>query len=113
MASCSPTASGELCVVAKLDLVVGTVQGHPDGFGFLVPDEGGDDYFLSPREMHKVLHGDRAALRKTGTDRRGRPEGEIVEVLERANRRNRRAPATRNAASGSWSPRTAASTRTC
>jgi len=76
----------ELCVVAKLDLVVGTVQGHPDGFGFLVPDEGGDDYFLSPREMHKVLHGDRAALRKAGTDRRGRPEGEIVEVLERANR---------------------------
>src|SRR4029077_18164640 len=77
---------GELCVVAKLDLVIGTVQGHPDGFGFLVPDDGGDDYFLSPREMHKVLHGDRAALRKTGTDRRGRPEGEIVEVLERANR---------------------------
>ncbi len=77
---------GELCVVAKLDLVIGTVQGHPDGFGFLVPDEGGDDYFLSPREMHKVLHGDRAALRKSGIDRRGRPEGEIVEVLERANR---------------------------
>ncbi len=76
----------ELCVVAKLDLVIGTVQGHPDGFGFLVPDAGGDDHFLSPREMHKVLHGDRAALRKTGTDRRGRPEGEIVEVLERANR---------------------------
>ncbi len=76
---------GELCVVAKLDLVIGTVQGHPDGYGFLVPDGGGDDYFLSPREMHKVLHGDRAALRKTGTDRRGRPEGEIVEVLERAN----------------------------
>ena len=76
----------ELCVVAKLDLVIGTVQGHPDGFGFLVPDAGGDDYFLSPREMHKVLHGDRAALRKTGTDRRGRPEGEIVEVLARANR---------------------------
>jgi ribonuclease R len=77
---------GELCVVAKLDLVIGTVQGHPDGFGFLVPDAGGDDYFLSPREMHKVLHGDRAAARKSGVDRRGRPEGEIVEVLERANR---------------------------
>jgi len=76
----------ELCVVAKLDLIVGTVQGHPDGFGFLVPDDGGDDYFLSPREMHKVLHGDRAAIRKSGIDRRGRPEGEIVEVLERANR---------------------------
>jgi len=77
---------GELCVVAKLDLVVGIVQGHPDGFGFLVPEEGGDDHFLSPREMHKVLHGDRAVVRRSGTDRRGRPEGEIVEVLARANK---------------------------
>jgi len=77
---------GELCVVAKLDLTVGTVQGHPDGFGFLVPDEGGDDFFLNAREMHKVLHGDRAVVRKSGVDRRGRPEGDIVEVLARANR---------------------------
>jgi len=76
---------GELCVVAKLDLVVGRVQGHPDGFGFLVPEEGGDDYFLNAREMHKVLHGDRAVVRMSGVDRRGRPEGEIVEVLTRAN----------------------------
>ncbi|MDH5287351.1 MAG: ribonuclease R [Betaproteobacteria bacterium] len=77
---------GELLVADKLGLVRGTVQGHPDGYGFLVPDEGGDDLFLSPREMHKALHGDRAAARVTGTDRRGRPEGEIVEVLARANR---------------------------
>jgi ribonuclease R len=77
---------GELCVVAKLDLVIGRVQGHPDGFGFLVPEDGGDDHFLSPREMHKVLHGDRIVVRRSGTDRKGRPEGEIVEVLERANR---------------------------
>ena len=77
---------GELCVVAKLDLAIGTVQGHPDGFGFLVPDEGGADFFLSAREMHKVLHGDRVVVRQTGTDRRGRPEGEIVEVLVRANK---------------------------
>ena len=77
---------GELCVVAKLDLVTGTVQGHPDGFGFLLPDDGSPDVFLSPREMHKVLHGDRTTARRTGTDRRGRPEGEIVDVLSRANR---------------------------
>jgi ribonuclease R len=77
---------GELCIVAKLDLVRGTVQGHPDGYGFLVPDEGGDDLFLSPREMHKVLHGDRVTAKRIGFDRRGRPEGEIVDVLERANR---------------------------
>jgi ribonuclease R len=76
---------GELCVAAKLDLVSGTVQGHPDGYGFLVPDDGGPDLFLSAGEMHKVLHGDRAAARRSGTDRRGRPEGQIVDVLARAN----------------------------
>ena len=65
---------GELCVVAKLDLVTGTIQGHADGFGFLVPDEAGPDLFLSPKEMHKALHGDRATARQIGVDRRGRPE---------------------------------------
>jgi ribonuclease R len=77
---------GELCVVAKLDLVTGTVQGHPDGFGFLVPDAGGPDLFLPPHEMRKALHGDRATARAIGVDRRGRPEGTIVDVLARANR---------------------------
>ena len=76
----------ELLVAEKLDLVRGTLQGHPDGFGFLVPDAGGEDLFLSPREMHKALHGDRVAARVTGVDRRGRQEGEIVEVIERVNR---------------------------
>ncbi|HZI82763.1 MAG TPA: ribonuclease R [Casimicrobiaceae bacterium] len=77
---------GALCVVAKLDLVAGTLQGHPDGFGFLVPDDGGADVFLSPAEMRKALHGDRVTVRPTGLDRRGRPEGAIVDVLARANR---------------------------
>jgi len=74
---------GAICVVAKLDLIPGRVEGHPDGFGFLVPDDGSGDIFLAPRQMHKVLHGDRAMVRITGTDRRGRPEGSVVEVLER------------------------------
>lgn len=76
-----------ICVVTKLDLITGTVQGHPDGFGFVIRDEEGPDLFLGPQEMHKVLHGDRVVVREAGTDRRGRPEGKIVEVLERANQR--------------------------
>ncbi len=77
---------GELCVVAKLDLVTGAIQGHADGYGFLVPEDGSADIFLNAREMHKALHGDRATVRRTGVDRRGRAEGEIIEVIERANR---------------------------
>ena len=76
-----------ICVVAKLDLVRGRVQGHPDGFGFLVRDDGGPDLFLGPKEMREVLHGDRVVARIAGTDRRGRPEGKIVEVLERGQHR--------------------------
>jgi len=76
-----------ICVVTKLDLIAGTVEGHPDGFGFLTRDDGGPDMFLGPHEMHKVLHGDRVAVREIGTDRRGRPEAKIVEVLARANQR--------------------------
>ena len=76
---------GDLCVVEKLDLIKGRVEGHPDGFGFLAPDDGSDDLYLSPREMQKTMHGDRAMAREIGLDRRGRREGKIVEVLERAN----------------------------
>src|SRR5688500_11586065 len=76
-----------ICVVSKLDLIRGVVQGHPEGYGFLVREEAGPDLFLSFNEMQKVLHGDRAMARIAGIDRRGRPEGKIVEVLERAQRR--------------------------
>ncbi|MEO8164582.1 MAG: ribonuclease R, partial [Betaproteobacteria bacterium] len=74
-----------ICVVDKLDLVKGRVQGHPDGFGFLVREGDGEDLFLHPGEMAKVLHGDRVVAREGGINARGRREGHVVEVLERAN----------------------------
>ncbi len=68
----------------QLDLISGTIIANPDGFGFLRPDSGvGDDLFLPPAEMRKVMHGDRAMASVTGLDRRGRREGVVVEVLER------------------------------
>jgi ribonuclease R len=76
-----------ICVVDKLDLIKGKVLGHPDGFGFVEPDDGSDDLMLSAREMHKVLHGDIVMVRVAGTDRRGRREASIVEVLEHVNSR--------------------------
>jgi ribonuclease R len=77
---------GALCLTEKIHAIAGTVQGHPDGFGFLVPDDKTkhpEDLFLGPREMAQVMHGDRVMVRMAGLDRKGRPEGKIVEVLER------------------------------
>lgn len=74
------------CLVNKRDLIVGRVIGHADGFGFLRPDDGGDDLYLSFKEMKSVFHDDRAVVRVTGMDRRNRMEGAVVEVLERNTR---------------------------
>jgi len=82
-----PNRKGVLLLAARLDLVAGRISGHRDGFGFLIPDAGGPDLFLPPREMQKAMHGDRALVRPTGVDNRGKPEGTIVEVTERASRR--------------------------
>ncbi|HWP94423.1 MAG TPA: ribonuclease R [Gammaproteobacteria bacterium] len=74
---------GELCPAERIGIVTGTVIGHRDGFGFLVPDTGGEDVFLPARQMRALMHGDRAAVRIQGRDARGRPEGSLVDVLER------------------------------
>ena len=70
-------------VAQKLDLIPGTILANAEGFGFLRPDAGGDDLYLSPTEMRKVLHGDRVLASVIGQDHRGRKQGAIAEVLER------------------------------
>lgn len=71
------------CIVNNQDLIAGRVLGHPDGFGFLHPDDGSDDLFLSPREMRSLMPNDRIVGRVSGIDRKGRREGALVDVLER------------------------------
>ena len=73
-------------VVAKMDLITGRVIGHPEGYGFLAPDEGGDHLYISPRQMRQLMHGDKVVMRVAGIDQRGRREGALVEVLERNTR---------------------------
>lgn len=68
--------------VEKMELIKGRVIGHKDGFGFIAPEDGSDDLFVSPRQMRLVFHGDQVLARVSGTDSRGRREGMIVEVLE-------------------------------
>jgi len=71
-----------LMINPDVEFILGRVQGHRDGFGFLLRDDQEPDLFLSPREMRKVLHGDRVLARPDG-EFRGRPQAVIVEVIAR------------------------------
>ncbi len=66
-----------------LDEVEGVVQGHRDGHGFVIRDDGEPDIYLAPNEMRAVLHKDRVKARIVRSDRKGRPEGRVLEIVER------------------------------
>lgn len=73
---------GRYCLVDSTDLVRGKVLAHRDGYGYLALEEEGKDWYLSPREMHSVFHGDKVLARVKKIDRKGRTEGAIVEILD-------------------------------
>ena len=66
----------------KLNLIKGKVIGHREGFGFLRPDDGGDDLFLAQREMDALMHGDHILVQPMRFDSRGRREARVVRILE-------------------------------
>ncbi len=66
-----------------LEEIEGSVQGHRDGHGFVSRDDGLGDIYLPPNEMRAVLHKDRVKVRIVRQDRKGRPEGRLVEIVER------------------------------
>ncbi len=61
----------------------GVVQGHRDGHGFVGSDDGTSSVYISPQEMRSVLHRDRVKVKIVRFDRKGRPEGQILDILER------------------------------
>ncbi len=75
---------GNYGLVDKMNLLHCRVQGHRDGYGFAMPLGGGEDVYLSARQMDRVFDGDEVLVQVTGLDRRGRQEGKVVEVLARA-----------------------------
>lgn len=70
----------------KMNLVTGVVQGHPDGYGFVIPEDGGEDLFINPRNMREVMHGDRVICRAESAQKGGKKEGTIVRILERGHK---------------------------
>ena len=77
---------GSYGLAERMNLVRGRISAHPNGFGFLLPEDGSDDLFLAPRQMRSLMHGDRVLTRVAGIDQRGRREGALVEILERQHR---------------------------
>ena len=69
--------------MSRVELIRGRIQGHKDGYGFLIPETGGNDFHLSPKQMRKVFDGDIVAIRESGVDNRGKQEAVIVEVIQR------------------------------
>jgi ribonuclease R len=63
----------------------GRIEGHRDGHGFVVPDNGDAAIYLAPQEMRSVLHKDRVRVRVQRMDRKGRPEGRVLDIIERRN----------------------------
>ena len=78
---------GQYCLREQIPgLVVGTVQAQRGGDGWLHPDDGSASLYLASQQMREVMHGDRVAARIEGGRYRGKPQGSIVEVLERRTR---------------------------
>ncbi|MGL4767211.1 MAG: ribonuclease R [Formosimonas sp.] len=75
-------SKGTYAPLSDLSLIEGTIQTHKDGYGFLLNDAG-EDVFIPERQMRGAWHGDKVAVRISGTARNGKREGEVVEVLER------------------------------
>ncbi|MDO5638778.1 MAG: ribonuclease R [Neisseria sp.] len=77
---------GAVCAADKLALVKCRIEAHKDGFGFAVPltPTGQGDFALYERQMRGLMHGDIVTVRPGGVDRRGRREGQVLDVVERA-----------------------------
>jgi ribonuclease R len=78
-------ANGFYVLADHSEFIAGRVSAHRDGFGFVIPDEPGEDLFLSERKCRKCCTATKCWPRWSARDRRGRPEGTIVEVVERGN----------------------------
>jgi ribonuclease R len=75
--------SGPSAAQISSDEIEGSVQGHRDGHGFVIRDDGEPDIYIPPNEMRAVLHKDRVRVRIVRQDKRGRPEGRVLEIIER------------------------------
>jgi len=77
---------GRYGVPSKMNLVTGRLQGHADGFGFVIPDEGDEDVYINSRNIKDAMHGDRVVARVEGVKPGGKRNGSIIRIIERAHK---------------------------
>ncbi|MBU3804060.1 MAG: ribonuclease R [Candidatus Cellulosilyticum pullistercoris] len=79
------TKRGKFAIPQTYNLVAGTFQGHPKGFGFLILDEEGErDIFIPASGVNGALHKDRVMCRITRPETaEKRAEAEVIEILRR------------------------------
>ncbi len=77
---------GRYGIPSKMNLVAGELTAHPDGYGFVRPEEGGEDVFVNPRNLNGAMHGDAVIVRVESVKAKGRREGRIIRVLRRAHK---------------------------
>jgi len=75
---------GRYGLPSKMNLLTGELICHPDGFGFVRPEEGGTDLFINPRKLGGAMHGDTVVARVEGYKDRDRREGKVLRVVKRA-----------------------------
>ncbi len=77
---------GRYGLPSKMNLVTGELSCHRDGFGFVRPEEGGEDVFINPRKLGGAMHGDTVVARVEGQKGGGKREGGIIRVVKRAHK---------------------------
>jgi ribonuclease R len=79
------TRGGHYGLPAKMNLIKGTLTCHPNGFGFVIPEEdGAEDIFIPPRKMKDAMHGDGVVARVESCKADGKREGSIIRITQRA-----------------------------
>ncbi len=78
------TRRGRYMVREGKGYVTGTVELTRMGYGFVVTEELDDDIFVTGRNLHTALHGDRVKVWLYARRKGARPEGEVVSIIERA-----------------------------
>jgi ribonuclease R len=82
------TRTGRLGLPEKMNLVAGRLELKAGGFGFVRPDRRGEqDIYIAGTGLGEALHGDRVLVHIERQGARGKREGRVVEVLERATTR--------------------------